>query len=271
MTRIWTSRDGASIRTVPLIRPGAAGSFRPGSNSDLLPFEIAFMKRSPAFLLALLALLLGSSAIEAQSIPSPYRFVEKGQEAGIFSGYFSAASDRFGLGPKSAPAFGARYAVGLSGTIALETVATMAATPRDVVNPNRVEGDRVIEEAESLLTLLEARLRFALTGRRTWHGLQPFVLIGVGVGWDSQGAQAEDALLADEDQFDFGTKFTGSFGGGFRYLITDRFHFRGDATAMLYQIGVPDGFREAGLGLGDVAESEWVTSNMLTLGFAFRF
>ena len=229
------------------------------------------MKRSPAPLLALLALLVGSAGLQAQSIPSPYRFVEKGQEAGVFAGHFSAAKDRFGLGPKSAPAFGARYAVGVSGALALEGLVTMSAAPRDVINPNRVEGDRVIEEAETLLTLLEARIRFALTGRRTWHGLQPFVLVGVGVGWDSQGAQAEDALLAEEDQFDFGTKFTGSFGGGFRYMLTDRFHIRGDATAMLYQIGVPDGFRETDLNFGDVAESEWVTSQMFTLGFAFRF
>lgn len=229
------------------------------------------MKRSQGPLLAVLILLVSSMGIEAQSIPSPYRFVEKGQEAGVFSGYFSASKDLFGLGPKSAPAFGARYAVGLSSALSLEAIATMAATPRDVINPNRVEGDRVIEEAESLLTLLEARIRFSLTGRRTWHGLQPFVLIGAGVGWDSQGAQSEDALLAEEDQFDFGTKFTGSFGTGFRWMLTDRFHVRGDAVALLYQVGVPEGFQEAGLGLGDVPDSEWITSKMLTLGFAFRF
>ncbi len=229
------------------------------------------MKRSQAPLLAVLALLVCSAGIEAQSIPSPYLFVEKGQEAGVFSGYFSASKDRFGLGPKSAPAFGARYAVGLSGALSLEALATMAATPRDVINPNRVEGDRVVEEAESLLTLLEARIRFSLTGRRTWHKLQPFVLFGVGVGWDSQGAQAEDALLPEEDQYSFGTKFTGSFGTGFRWMLTDRFHLRGDVIALAYQVGVPDGFKEDGLGFGDVADSEWITSRMLTLGFAFRF
>ena len=222
-------------------------------------------------LLVVVAVLVARPA-SAQQITSPYRFIERGQEAGVFAGYFSGGSDRFGLGPKSAPIYGVRYAVSVSGPLALEVVAGGSATHRDVINPNRLEGDRVVEEAEMLLMLAEARIRFHLTGRRSWHGFQPFTLIGVGLGWDAAGAQVEDQQISEEFRYDLGTKFTGSFGGGFRYILGDRIHLRADLNAQLYRVDIPDGYRAADIDLGaPVPESEWVTSRVFTAGIAFRF
>ncbi len=230
------------------------------------------MIRRPGILLALGALLVGASGLRAQSIPSPYEFIERGQEAGVFAGYFAAGSDRFGIGPRSAPFLGARYAVTVSGPVALEAVLKAIPTTRDVVNPNRLPGDQIIEESEVLLGFAEARLRIGLTGNRTWNGLQPFALLGIGLATDLAGQQAEDLQLSEEFRFDFGTKFTGSFGGGVRWILNDRFHARIDLAAQLYQIDNPSGFRTPELDPdGFVPEGQWTTSQAISLGFAIRF
>lgn len=230
------------------------------------------IQRAVRTLLLFAVVFLPSRGVDAQTIPSPYAFVERGQEAGVVAGWFAAGTDRFGLGPKSGPVYGLRYAVSVSDALALEAVASSVATTRDVVNPNRLEGDRVVEEAESFLTMLEARIRFALTGNRTWHGIQPFTLIGAGFGWDAAGRQVEDQQISEEFRYDFGTRFTGSFGGGVRWILSDRFHLRADVNAQLYRVENPDGYRDGTIDFGaPVPESQWVTSQVFTAGFAFRF
>jgi hypothetical protein len=221
-------------------------------------------------LLACALVVAGPAA--AQSIPSPYRFIEKGQEGGVFAGYFATNTGKFGFGPKSAIATGVRYGLELSGPIGLEGVATFVPTERDVVNPARAEGDRVVgDPAEAALLFVEARLRFALTGRRTWHGVQPYVFAGVGMGLDVRGNQQEDERILDEDRFDFGTKFVGSTGGGVRLILGDRLVARVDAALQLYQLKTPGGYQEPDRNLGTVPDSEWITGKSITLGLAYLF
>jgi hypothetical protein len=153
----------------------------------------------------------------------------------------------------------------------VEGVVTMLPTTRDVIHPGRAEGDRKIGEAESLLTAIEARLRFALTGRRTWHGLQPFVFAGGGMVFDAQGYQAEDDLLAPEDQFSLGATFMASMGTGVRLMLGERFVLRGDASLSLWKLDVPAGFQDPDRDLGDVPEDEWTSSSGLSVGLAYRW
>lgn len=222
------------------------------------------------------SLLLGSALVAApvaaQSIPSPYRFIEKGQEGGIFVGYLDADPGRFGFGPKSAPATGIRYGLELAGPLGLEGLATVIPTERDIINPARVEGDRVVgDPAEATLLFVEARLRFALTGRRTWNGLQPYVFAGVGLGLNVQGNQQEDERLLEGDRFDFGTKFLGSTGGGARFFLSSRFVMRLEGALQLYQLKTPGGFQDPERELGTVPESEWVAGKGISLGLAYLF
>ncbi|MDT8341584.1 MAG: hypothetical protein RQ751_08735, partial [Longimicrobiales bacterium] len=118
---------------------------------------------------------------------------------------------------------------------------------------------------------LDARLRFALTGRRTWHGIQPFIFAGVGLGRDFQGDQQEDARLLEGDRFDFGTRFLGSTGAGARYTLSSRFVVRLDGALQLYQLKTPNGFEDPARELGTVPDNEWVAGSSLTLGLAYLF
>lgn len=226
----------------------------------------------PRSLLVLTAVLaVRPAAAAAQDVPSPYRYMEKGQEVSLYAGVLDTDPGRFGFGPDDPQFVGARYSVVVSNAFSIEGLATTAFGPRDVVNPARDEGDRVVEEAEIRLLILEARLQFALTGRRTWHGLQPFTYLGGGISFDTLGDQDEDFLLEEQDRYEYGTRFTGAFGGGFRWAVTDRWMLRADAGLLLYKLGYPAGWRDADRGFEGVPEDEWVSGRSLSLGLAWRF
>jgi hypothetical protein len=224
--------------------------------------------------LALAGLLLALAApLRAQSIPSPYRYIERGQEAGPIVGHLSPDRGRFGFGPGPAVAYGGRYGVELTGPLALEGVVTALRTTRDVINPARQEGDRDTgQDADVALVILEARLRFALTGRRTWNGLQPYVMTGGGVVFDAEGLQAADVTqLEERDRFDFGTRFTGSFGGGVRWIVNDRVTLRTEGLLNLWRLNTPAGYQDPERGFEAVPDSEWVSTRGVTVALTWRW
>lgn len=210
----------------------------------------------------------------AQEIPSPYRFIETAQEAGGFVGFTDASRGRLGLGPEGGPTFGARYSIELSGPFSVEGVGTMMSSSRDVLDPRRSEGDRRVGEADVLLTTVDARLKFSLTGRRTWNSLSPHALAGVGLGFDL----AEDAAVEtgdgfrEQDRFDFGTSFLGLVGLGARWLPSDHWQFRVDGTLNLWQLETPDGWLDLASEFENPPpENEWVAGLGLTFGVSYRW
>jgi hypothetical protein len=207
-----------------------------------------------------------------QVVPSPYRFIDSRQEAGPLLAFVSPGTGRFGYGPKPGLALGGRYGIHLGGPIGAEGVVLLLPTNRDLIDPGRVEGDRVVGEVPSHLLLLDARLRLSLTGDRTWNGLNPILFAGGGVGFDLAGESSEeDALLLEQDHFEFGTSFEGVMGAGVRWFASDRFLVRADLGLYLWQLESPPGFREAARGFEGVAEKEWVSGPSFSLGAAFHF
>jgi hypothetical protein len=219
------------------------------------------------------ALLLAATPreVEAQTIPSPFRFVEKRQEAGPFTGVSSVDAGRFGFGPGGGLHLGGRWGINLSGPLGFEAVAGVISGSRDVINPARVEGDRKVGEADVLLGTLDARLRFTLTGDRTWNGLAPFIVAGGGIVFDMAGSDPADDELEDQDRFDPGTSFLGTLGGGLRVSITQRLALRGDALFSLWKLSTPPGFSDPERGFEAVEEGQWVNGVHLTLSTVIRF
>jgi hypothetical protein len=214
---------------------------------------------------------LAHGAAEAQSIPSAYTFIERKQEVGPFVGYMNAATGRFGFGPQGGPIYGGRWGMEIGGPISLEGVAGLIDGTRDVINPGRVEGDRVVGEADVLLTTVDARLKFTLTGDRAWHGLSPFVVAGGGVVFDLAEESAADATLEPPDRFDFGTSFFGTLGLGSRWFLTDRLALRTDAVFSLWKLDTPPGFSDPARGFEAVEEGEWAGGLSITVAALFRW
>jgi hypothetical protein len=216
-------------------------------------------------------LVCAPSAIDAQSIPSPFDYLERRQELGLFSGWASFEEGRFGYGPSGGTPLGARYGIELSGPLGFEGTAAVIDGTRDVVDPGRVEGDRVIGQADALMTVIDARLRFTFTGRRSWHGFAPFFVAGGGLALDLADESDLDTQLLPEDVFEFGTSFFGNFGLGTRWFVTDRFALRGEGTFSLWKIDTPPGFSDPDRDFGNVEDGEWLRGTWLTLALLYRW
>jgi hypothetical protein len=226
--------------------------------------------------LALIALLGLSflpvfAGVQAQSITSPYRFLETKQEGGAFVGHMSVGTGRFGYGPKPGVVVGGRYGLDISGPFGLEGVVTYLPTTRDIIDPGREEGDRYVGEMGSDIIMIDGRLRFSLTGDRTWHGVSPFVLAGGGFAFDVSPDNTDRELLLLDDVFDFGTSFVGILGGGFRWFPGDRFLLRGDVALAMWQLESPIGYSDPARAFRGVDESEWASGPSFSLGLAYRF
>ncbi len=221
------------------------------------------------------AVLCGAMIVPAvvagQSIPSAYEFVDTRQEVGIFAGTANLSTGRFGFGPSGGSLLGARWGINLSGPLAFDLVAAGLSGERDVVDPARAEGQRIVGQADVLMGMVDARLVFTLTGDRTWHGIAPFIQAGGGMTFDLAGSDPADESVLPSDRFELGTSFLGTFGAGSRLFITRRLVLRGDANFSLYKIDTPPGFSDPERGFTAVEESQWANGITLTLAAAIRF
>ena len=233
--------------------------------------KLAVRSTLPWLLVA--SVLVAPGQLEAQRIPSPFAFVEERQEAGPYVGYMSASTGRFGYGPSGGVMLGTRYGIDLSGPLGLEVVAGAVKGTRDVVNPARPEGDRVIGEADVLLTTVDLRLRLSATGARTWHGLVPFLTFGGGIVIDhEEPSLTETAVLDPDEVFELGTKFFGVIGPGVKWHVTRRLAVRTDFGFSLWKLDTPDGWGDPTLAIPSVPESgEWTSGLSLTGSVLFRW
>lgn len=222
-------------------------------------------------LLTLWAVLAMPATGSGQTIPSPYEYIQTKQEAGLLVGSSTLAKGRFGFGPSGGTVLGGRWGITLSGPLGFDVVAAGLTGERDVVDPARAEGQRIVGQADVLLGLVDARLVLTLTGDRTWHGIAPFVQAGGGMVFDLAGSDPQDDALLPEDRFELGNSFLGTFGAGSRWFVTDRLALRGDANFSLYKIDTPPGFSAPERGFEAVQESEWVSGLTLTLAAGIRF
>lgn len=227
---------------------------------------------SPRQIAALVvACVVAPVSVSAQRIPSPYRFVDTRQELGVFVGTSSVATGRFGFGPSGGVHAGARWGIDFSGPMGLEVVGGVISGTRDVVNPSIVVGDPSIGEADVLAVTADARLRFTLTGDRSWRRLAPYAVAGGGVAFGVGGADALDGELAAGDRFSFGTSFFGTLGGGARVSLTHRFALRGDVVFSLWKISTPDGYTDPQRNFADVERGEWTGGRHLTVSLVYRY
>lgn len=222
--------------------------------------------------LGLLAVgVVAPQAAQAQHIPSGYSFIETRHEAGVFGGWIDPDTGPFGFGPGAGPLVGLRYAIELSGPLSLEGVASTILGERDVVDPRRSAGNRVIGQEDAFLTSIDARLKFAFNGRRTWYGFGPYIMAGGGAVFDVAGSGPLDAELEDTDRYSFSTSFLGVLGGGVRFFPAERLMLRFDAENRFWKIRTPAGFSDEDLNLGPVSRDQWVRGLGLTVGAAIRF
>ena len=252
-------------RNVPTVGSGTPGRHHPGLRRGL-----------PTVCVLLLA--FGGEFAAAQTIPSPYRPIEHRQTGSIFGGYTMLATGSLDLGPKSGTFVGGRYAIETGGPVFFEGLLSYLPTRRNVIDPRRQLGDRSLGEADVHMLMLDARLAFSLTGRRTWNRLSPHLFVGAGVAYDAAPASEIEEVLLPEDVFQFGMAFTANAGTGVRFVLGSNVVVRTDASLKLWRLGTPTGFGDSTKRPGDEMDplhapeqSEWIGGYGFMLSLAWRF
>lgn len=269
--RCYNERSEREMRTVGLNLPEALKSVNQNNDVGEEPNPSMGLSLMRFYTVLVICALLTPVAAMAQTIPSDFSYLEKRQEFGLFGGYMSSGSGRFGYGPTGGPTLGARYGIELSGPMGFEGVIGVVDSQRDVVDPGRDEGDRIVGQADQLLTTIDARIRFSFAGRRSWKQLSPFLTFGGGMVLNSSDTAPADELLLSEDVFDFGTSFYGTLGVGSRWFITERFALRGDGVFSLYKIDTPPGFSDPARGFLNVEEGEWLAGTAFSISLLWRW
>jgi hypothetical protein len=235
-----------------------------------------------AVAVAVVAGLAGASPSAAQSITSPYDFVETSQGIYLYGGYVLTDRGTIGIGPGSGLAAGLGYTIRVSGPFAVDGRVAMLPTGRTVydrqdeqVDPDLIQADPMVGlvdvgTADLTLLMTDASLRFNITGPRTWNRIQPYALIGLGAVFrTAEDHTPEENIREDVDlRVRFRNGITGHVGAGAEVFLGQRFVLRLDARNLFWRIHVPVGFRTPDRVIDD---REWVQAPNLSVGVGFRF
>jgi hypothetical protein len=218
------------------------------------------------------ACLVGAApaALSAQTIPSPYRHIEPVQSVSLFAGYLSTSRGDLGLGMKSGPSFGVRYAGRFAAPVAGVVRLAMTPSERTVYrrpDPNDLEAPlEALGDASALILSAEVGGRLLLTGPRTWHSLAPYLEVTGGLISVSGSRIEAESELATNQVVDFGPAFAGGVGLGTDWFLTDRISTGISVQGLLWRLSVPEGLSDTGS-----KEAEWTRNFSLSIGGAFHF
>jgi len=208
----------------------------------------------------------------AQTIPSPYRFIEPRHGAAGFVGFVAENRGELRLGPGGGPIFGGRYGFELTGPIAVEVSGFLLLTDREVHDPRGgVDAVVVLGTTDATVAGLDGRIRFNLTGPRTWRGLAPFLQAGGGIVQDLAGRSELESALGAGQRYRFGPSAVALLGAGTRWIPTDRVHFRLDTTFNVWKVTTPSGFLPTGPETTPVRQDEWTRTGTVLLGVTIPF
>ncbi len=236
------------------------------------------MRRTLIAALALGALFGVGSALRAQTIPSPIRYVDPKQSFGISAGYLFTSpaleinEEKFVFWPQCAPLVTARYQIRFGGPLSGEARVGFSPTQRKVYAPTDEPDPELfvpeeVGEEDAALLLGEAGLVFHLTGPRTWNGLAPFLAGTGGLALDLAGGSDLEEDIPENARFEFGPSFALGLGAGTDWFPTRRLSVRLEARDHLWKIEAPTQIEA----LADAKLSEWKHNFSLSLGAAFHF
>jgi hypothetical protein len=227
-----------------------------------------------------LAVLALAGPASAQGIQSHIRYVEKAQRIGPFAGWVFTDpgltlndSTTVELGPRSAPIFGLGYEVRASGPLSVFGALGFVPSTRKVFLAEAIADSaaiRVIDtgrEADVGILMLEAGLRFHLTGPRAYRGLAPFAGARVGYARQVMGKDSAESAVPSTERYEFGPSFAVGANLGTDVFLTQRLSVRLDLNGRLWRLSAPAGFRSS----GQARISEWKNASSAQIGAALHF
>lgn len=215
-----------------------------------------------------------------ERIDTPYDWIDRSLRAGVYAGHLGADRGSSEIGPGSTTVFGARVRTRVSSPLSLELNTALGRSDRYVIDPRPESGPATVDTVDIGWLLIEGGFQIALTGARTLHRLQPYVVLGGGIllGIDEEQS---DSLAAPADvpfRYEVGTAGVFSGGLGVEWLPTERLGVGLEVRDHLWRIKTPDGFfqpaileRIEELGLPAPRETEWVHNIELSASLYYYF
>lgn len=201
---------------------------------------------------------------------SPYADMRIKQTLTFVGGFLAGGRGSAQVGPTGGPLGGVRWDIWLGGGPTVGHFAFYRADlQRRLVRPEATPETRFIGEADQSVYMLEGGLDFVLTGRKTWHGLAPFISA-------SMGAAFGTAVPQDSTLFTFETKFQIGPSIGVKIHPSRRIHLRLQVRDTLWRLSYPSTFFTAGspplLDPQIRKSAEWVhhAQFMIGLGYTLR-
>lgn len=231
--------------------------------------------------LSVLAVGTGRAAAQEDSvhIDSPYRWIERSFRVGAVGGYMSADRGQMQLGPGPSELFGARARVRISSPLSLEGSALFGSSDRYVIDPRLSMGPAPVDTVNTSWMLLEGAMQFAFTGARTWHGIQPYALVGAGflvaLKEGESGYFDEEPVpgVAESLRFTVETAPAVHAGLGFEVKPAERWGLSFEFQDHLWRLTTPDGFftqdvldRIEELELPAPRQTDWTHNLEFTIG-----
>jgi hypothetical protein len=173
----------------------------------------------------------------------------------VVGGYFSGPRGRVPVGPTDGPTGGLRYEVAASGVFTFAAGFAYAQTdayffnPLDTLAPRRgpIDNDMV---------LADVGLQASLTGGKSWHRLQPYVGVTLGLVLGT-------TIAADSSGYNFGTKLTYGPEGGLRWYPARRLSMELSYRLVLYKLQYPFSYIptlvQTSKDLSETTTHPWVT------------
>jgi hypothetical protein len=229
---------------------------------------------------ALAILILAAGSASAQTIPSPFRYIERKSSVEILGGYLftsptieldSLRSAEFG--PRSAPMVGARFNRRFGGPLSGDLTLSFIPSERKVISAAEGQDSIFTEPLETgdvvsaPIVMLEGGLRFHLTGDRTYRGFAPFLGVTGGLAAEVGGTAAEERALPEDERFDFGPAFALGGAAGLDVFLSQSLSLRTELSYRLWRLGVPEGFATSRNADIDV----WKGNAGVSVGAAFHF
>ena len=200
---------------------------------------------------------------------SPYRDAPTGSGPVFYAGYLGGGRGRVPVGISDGNTWGLRYDLAF-GSASIELGAAYGQTTRRIVNPFVAVKNNTSGLIDCDIVLVDATLKMALTGPKTWHGLAPYIGASLGVAKGSELGQ-------DTSGYSFGTKFTFAPVVGTKFYVGRRLSVSADFRAVFWRLAYPSQFKQPDKADGipvlafDAAEFNWTVHPWITLGLGWKF
>lgn len=201
-----------------------------------------------ALLAALLSLAIAPPAgAQEASIDSPFRWIPHGLRVGVTGGYLNTSRGSLPFGPGPTGFVGARFRARVSSPLSIELGVGLGNSSRFVLDPRLETGPAPVDTVSSTWLSTLAAIQVALTGARTWQGIQPYLLLGGGFvsGLDEERSEVfADTALADF-RYKIGTAPVFQGGLGTELRPSSRVGLGFEVRNHLFRLKAPDGFFRA--------------------------